>query len=237
MQVLALLPARGGSKSIPRKNIAPLGGKPLLSYAVNAVRRSPGVARIIVDTDDAEIAAVARGLGAETPYVRPAELAKDDTPTMPVLRHALEWLQENESYAPDAVLLVQPTSPFVRTEQISAAIDLLAAHPEADSVTSVQEVPNHFHPFNLRRIEDDGFLRFADPEKRAQYNTRQSKPVFYAIGNLWLFRPEVIREKNIPIGDRCLPLVISGLSTFDVDGPEDLRTAEALVPILIPRDA
>ncbi len=234
MKVLAILPARGGSKSIPKKNIADLGGKPMLAYGIAAARACPAVSRIVVDTDDAEIAAVARAHGAETPYVRPAELATDTSPTMPVLRHALEWLKANEGYGPDAVLLLQPTSPFVRTQEIADAIALLAAHPEADSVTSVQEVPNHFHPVNLRRIEEDGCLRFANPEERAKYNTRQSKPVFYAMGNLWLFRPEVIREKQIPIGDRCLPLVISGLSTFDVDGPEDLRTAQALVPVLFP---
>lgn len=233
MNVLAVLPARGGSKSIPKKNITPLGGRPLISYALAAVRSSSAVSRTIVDTDDAEIAEVARGLGAETPYLRPAELAQDDTPTMPVLRHALAWLEKNESYVPDALLLVQPTSPFIRAREITDAVALLAAHPEADSVTSVQEVTNHFHPFNLRRIEDDGFLRFADPEKRAKYTTRQSKPVFYAMGNLWLFRPQVIREKNIPIGDRCLPLVIRGLSTFDVDDREDLRIAEALLPVAL----
>lgn len=231
MNVLVVLPARGGSKSIPKKNIVPLGGKPLIAWAIEAAKAATRVDRVIVDTDNDEIAAVARQCGAETPYLRPAELAQDDTPTMPVLRAGLAWLAEHEDYRPDALLLVQPTSPFIRAEQIDAAIALLEAHPEADSVTTVIELPHHFHPYNLRRIGEDGYLRFAEPELRAAHPTKQSKPAFYAMGNLWLFRPEVVAKAQIPIGDRCLPLTIDWLSAFDLDSPADLAIAEALAPV------
>jgi len=234
MNILAIVPARGGSKSIPYKNIVPLGGQPLLSYAVNAIKKSPLVNRLIVDTDDQKIAAVAKKIGAEVPYLRPAELATDTTPTMPVLRHALEWLEKNEGYKPDYVLLVQATSPFIKTEEITAALELIVKHPEADSVTSVVEIPNNFHPINSRLITEDGWLQFVDPVERAKYNTRQAKPKRYAIGNLWVFTPSVIKTKDVPIGDRCLPLVIkNGLSVFDLDTPEDLEVAEALLPIVL----
>ncbi len=230
-RTLAIIPARGGSKSIPGKNIVPLGGKPLIAYAIEAVKKSRHISRLIVNTDDREIADVAKQFGAEVPYVRPAALATDSTPTMPVLRQTLEWLEAHESYIPDYIILVQATSPFIKTAEIDAALELIKAHSEADSVTSVVEVPNDFHPINLRLINENGYLQFVDPEARAKYITRQSKPKRYAIGNLWVFTPKVIREKNIPIGDRCLPLIISGLSAFDLDSAEDLEMAEALLPL------
>lgn len=232
-ETLAIIPARGGSKSIPYKNIVPLGGKPLLAYALSAISASRRVSRVIVDTDDNKIAGVAREFGAEVPYLRPAELALDTTPTMPVLKNSLAWLKSNEKYEPDYVLLVQATSPFIRPEQIDATIELMVANPKADSVTSVIEVPNNFHPINLRLIDENGYLNFVDPVERAKYNTRQSKPKRYAIGNLWLFTPAVIETKQIPIGDNCLPLVIDAFSAFDVDGPEDLAVAEALLPLAL----
>src|SRR3989344_7416004 len=158
-RTLAIVPARGGSKSIPYKNIVSLGGQPLLGYALQAIKKSIHISRLIVDTDDRKIAQVARECGAETPYFRPKELATDSAPTMPVLRHALQWLEKNEGYAPDYILLVQATSPFIKTEEINAAIELIQKHPEADSVTSVIEVPNNFHPINLRLISAEGYLK------------------------------------------------------------------------------
>lgn len=231
MEILAIIPARGGSKSIPKKNITDLGGKPLLCYVLEAIKKSKYVTRVIVDTEDKEIADVARKYGAEVPYLRPKELATDIAATMPVLKHSLKWLKENESYQPDLVLLAQATSPFMKTSEIDGALELIQKNPDADSVTSVIEVPNNFHPINLRLINEEGFLRFTNPEERAKYNTRQQKPKRYAIGNLWVFTPEVIYNKEIPIGDKCLPLVINELSAFDLDTPEDLKAAEALLPL------
>lgn len=232
MEVLAIIPARGGSKSIPRKNIVELGGKPLLAWVLGTVKASKLVSRALVSTEDAEIAAVAKKYGAEVPFMRPKELTEDATPGMPVIKHALEWLKEKEKYIPDYVLLVQPTSPFIKTSEIDAALELIQKNPQADSVTSVQEVPNHFHPINLRLLTDEGYLQFVDPAERAKYNTRQSKPKRYAIGNLWVFKPEVVYKKEIPIGDKCLPIVIKGLSVFDLDTPDDLEMARALLPLI-----
>lgn len=232
-KVLAIVPARGGSKSIPKKNIVSLGGRPLISYALSAIKASRLVSRIIVSTDDPEISEVSKKYGAEVPFLRPAELATDTAPTMPVLRHVLEKLKTDEGYTPDFVLLVQPTSPFIKTEEIDAALELIINNPKADSVTTVAEVPNNFHPINSRLITEDGWLQFVDPVERAKYNQRQSKPKRYAIGNLWIFTPEVIMKKDIPIGDRCLPSIIKMMSAFDLDTPEDLEIAEALLPIAL----
>ncbi|MEK7641166.1 MAG: acylneuraminate cytidylyltransferase family protein [Patescibacteria group bacterium] len=237
LEVLAIVPARGGSKSIPKKNIIDLSGKPLISYALAAIKNSKSVNRVIVSTDDQEIAGVAKKYGAEVPFLRPAELATDTAPTMPVLRHVLDQLKQSEGYEPSWVLLVQPTSPFIKTEEIDAAIELIKKNSEADSVTSVIEVPNNFHPINSRLITEDGWLQFVDPVERAKYNQRQSKPRRYAIGNLWVFTLEVIQKKDIPIGDRCLPLVITSMSAFDIDTLEDLEIAEALLPIALRGDS
>ena len=114
---LAIVPARGGSKSIPKKNIVDLGGKPLLSYSINAIKQSKSVSRVLVTTDDSLIANVAKDYKADVPFLRPKELAQDQTPTIPVIVHALQWLEEHEGSKPDYVLLVQPTEPFIRSEQ------------------------------------------------------------------------------------------------------------------------
>lgn len=231
---LALIPARGGSKSIPLKNIVSLGGRPLLTYTLQAVCKSRYVNRVIVDTDHPEIAAVATQNGAEVPYLRPQALAQDDTPTMPVLRHSLDWLEKTESYVPDYVLLVEATRPFIKTEDIDRGFDLILRRPDADSLTTVIEVPNRFHPYRIRFIDEEGWLTFALPEERMRYPTRQSLPKRYAIGSLWIMKPEVIRKSNIPIGDRCLPLIIEDLTSFDIDSLEDLKIAEQLLPLIFP---
>lgn len=231
MRVLAVIPARGGSKSIPRKNIALLGGKPLLQYALDAAKGSKLIERIIVDTEDREIAEVARTGGADVPYVRPQELAEDSTTTMSVLRHGLAWLGSEQAYKPDALLLLEPTRPFIRSEQIDRAIETLAGRPDADSLCTVFPLPNRFHPSRIRYIDEHGWLQFCSPEDRLRLSSRQTLPPRYAIGNLWLFRPEVVETKSLPIGDRCVHLPVDELSCFDIDEPLDLRMAEALLPL------
>src|SRR6185437_3473837 len=133
---LALVPARGGSKSVPLKNIKPLGGRPLIEYVVSAVAASEVVDRICVTTDDERIAAVARSAGAEIPFLRPRELATDTSSTLDAIEHALTWLDEHEEYRPDLVLLVQPTEPFVRADEIRGALELLLQR-DADSAITV----------------------------------------------------------------------------------------------------
>ena len=155
-EVLALIPARGGSKSIPRKNILPFAGHPLIAYSIAAGLAAETVSRVIVSTDDVEIAAISRQYGAETPYMRPQEFACDGTPDLPVFKHALEWMSENEGYVPEIVVQLRPTSPCRRVIHINEAVYRLIEHPEADSVRTVC-LPFQ-NPYKMWRIKPDGFM-------------------------------------------------------------------------------
>ena len=209
-----------------------MGGKPLISYAISAAVDSRSLDRIVVATDDQEIAEVARSYGAETPYFLSKEITEDNVPMMPVLRDVMDWLEKNDNYTPDYVLLVQPTSPFVQVDQIRRAFELIKKRPEADSLTTIVELPSDHHPFNLRLINEEGYLHFAMPKERELHGVRQTKPKRYAFGNFWIFKPEVIKAKNIPIGDKCLPLFIDETYAFDINTANDLAMAEKLLPII-----
>src|SRR5262245_50748963 len=172
MEVLGIIPARGGSKGIPRKNLAPLGGRPLIAYTCDAARASLRLTRFMVSTDDEEIFEIARALGPETPLLRPARLAADDTPMVDVLLDIVATLERRERYRPDAVVLLQPTSPFRRAEHVDAAIELLESSG-ADSVVTVMAVPHQFTPSSLMRQEGNRLVPAGDSELRLR---RQDKP-------------------------------------------------------------
>jgi N-acylneuraminate cytidylyltransferase len=180
MHILALIPARGGSKSIPRKNIRPLAGQPLIAYSIAAGLQSRLVTRTIVSTDDEEIAAVARACGAETPFLRPAEFAQDTTTDFPVFTHALGWLKEHEGYTPEIVVQLRPTSPIRPPACVDGAVQLLLDHPEADSVRGI--VPSGQNPFKMWRVDENGQMRplLNVPGIEEPYNApRQSLPQTY----------------------------------------------------------
>src|SRR5512137_1014732 len=136
-EVLAIIPARGGSKGIPRKNIRNFSGYPLIAWSIAAAKQSESVTRVIVSTDDEEIAAVAREWGAETPFLRPAEFAQDKTTDLPVFEHAMKFLEEIEGYHPDIVIQLRPTSPIRPQGMVDSAIRILLNHPDADCVRGV----------------------------------------------------------------------------------------------------
>src|SRR5690242_8069665 len=171
MNVLGVIPARGGSKGIPDKNLAPLCGRPLLAYTADAVKASRRITRAIVSTDDQRIAECARSLGLDVPFMRPASLSGDDTPMLPVLQHALDAMGVN-GFAADAIVLLQPTSPLRRAEHIDAAIDSLE-RTGADSVVSVVDVPHQFNPTSVMRLEDGWLKPFLDAPTVTR---RQDKP-------------------------------------------------------------
>src|SRR5690606_26912718 len=162
MRVLGLIPARGGSKGIPRKNIRLLCGKPLLQYTVEAALGAVRLTRIILSTDDEEIAEVGRACGVEIPFLRPAELARDDTPTLPVVKHAVQWLETRGEYF-DAICLLQPTNPLRRSEDIDNCIDLLE-RSHADAVVSVAPVPVKYNPHWVYFQGEDGLLHLSTGE-------------------------------------------------------------------------
>jgi N-acylneuraminate cytidylyltransferase len=229
-EVLALIPARGGSKSIPRKNIRPFAGHPLLAYSIAAALAAETVTRLIVSTDDAEIAAVARQYGAEVPFLRPVELAQDDTPDLPVFQHALRWLEENEGYRPEIVVQLRPTSPLRRVHHIDQAVYRLLERPEADSVRSVC-VPFQ-NPYKMWRIGPDGFMRpLIETDLHEPYNLpRQALPeVYWQTGYVDAAWVDTILVKNSMTGTFILPLIIDPGEWIDIDTPDDWRRAERLL--------
>lgn len=231
-QVLTLIPARGGSKSIPRKNIRPFAGHPLIAYSIAAGLCAETVTRVIVSTDDDEIAAVARRYGAETPFLRPDEYSQDNTPDLPVFQHALNWLEEHESYRPEIVVHLRPTSPFRRVSHIDEAVYRLMARPEADAVRTVC-VPFQ-NPFKMWRIEPDGFMRPLGVElgiSHEPYNQpRQMLPeVYWQTGYVDVAWSDTILVKDSMTGERILPLIIDPSQWIDIDSADDWRRAERLL--------
>lgn len=229
-EVLALIPARGGSKSIPRKNIRLFAGHPLIAYSVAAGLAAETVTRVVVSTDDAEIAAVARRYGAETPFLRPPEYSQDATPDLPVFHHTLDWLAEHEGYTPDIVVQLRPTSPLRRTLHIDEAVYALLARPEADSVRTVCEPFQN--PFKMWTIGGDGLMHpLMDIGFKEPYNMpRQLLPqVYWQTGYVDAAWANTILEQDSMTGQRILPLVINPSEWIDIDSPDDWRRAERLL--------
>jgi CMP-N-acetylneuraminic acid synthetase len=229
-EVLALIPARGGSKSIPRKNIRLFAGFPLVAYSIRAGLAAGAVNRVVVSTDDAEIAAVARRYSAETPFLRPAELSGDDTPDLPVFQHALKWLADHEGYSPEIVVQLRPTSPFRRVAHIDQAVYALLEHPQADAVRTVC-IPFQ-NPYKMWQISTDGYLNPLLKTSFAEaYNMpRQILPaVYWQTGYVDAARATTIVDKNTMTGENILPLVIDPSEWIDIDSPEDWRRAERIL--------
>ena len=150
-EILAIIPARAGSKGIPRKNIRLFSGWPLLAWSIAAARQSKSISRVIVSTDDEEIASVARQFDAEVPFLRPAEFAKDDSIDLPAFQHALEWLDKHEKYQPEVVVQLRPTSPLRPPGLVDAGVQVLQGHPDADSVRGV--VTAGQNPYKMWRLQ------------------------------------------------------------------------------------
>src|SRR5512143_1698200 len=204
--ILAIIPARGGSKGIPRKNIRDFAGYPLIAYSIAAALQASSVTRTIVSTDDAEIAAVAREWGAETPFLRPAEFAQDNSTDLPLFEHALHWLALNESYRPDVVVQLRPTSPIRPRDCVDRAVSILLAHADADSVRGV--VPAGQNPHKMWRLsgEDAPMKNLLD----VPYNARREAlpPIYWQTGHSDAVRRATIEEKHSMSGSRVYPLII-----------------------------
>ncbi|MBL0346940.1 acylneuraminate cytidylyltransferase [Candidatus Villigracilis affinis] len=230
--ILALIPARGGSKGIPRKNIRNFAGYPLIAWSIAAAKQSELVTRIIVSTDDEEIAAVAREWGAETPFLRPAEFAQDKTTDLPVFEHALKWLEDVEGYRPDIVIQLRPTSPIRPHAMVDDAIRILLEHPDADCVRGV--VPAGQNPFKMWRFNGEGKplnpLLTVDGIAEPYNAPRQIlPPVYWQTGHIDAIRESTIANKKSLTGDVIYPLVIDPKYTVDIDTLPDWAKYEALV--------
>lgn len=227
--VLALIPARGGSKSLPRKNIRAFAGYPLMAYSIAAGQQAESVDRVLVSTDDEEIAGIARHFGAEVPFLRPRELARDDTLDLPVFEHALHWLEEEENYRPTIVVQLRPTSPLRPRDLVDRAVGTLLAAPEADSVRGV--VPSGQNPYKMWRRESDGRLRplLEDGPPESYNRPRQGlPPTFWQTGHIDVIRRSTILEQGSMSGQVVLAVDVDPRYTVDIDNELDWRRAEAL---------
>jgi len=231
VEILALIPARGNSKSIPRKNIREFAGYPLIAYSIIAALRSKHVTRVIVSTDNEEIAAVSREFGAETPFLRPAELARDDTMDFPVFEHALLWLEENEKYKPEMIVQLRATSPVIPVKLIDDAIEALINHPKAGSIRGV--VPSGQNPYKMWHIQANGTLMpilQIDGLPESYNAPRQKLPeTYWQTGHIDVLRRETILGKRSMSGDAIIPVVIDPAFAIDIDTLLDWKRAERLV--------
>jgi CMP-N,N'-diacetyllegionaminic acid synthase len=227
VNVLGIIPARGGSKGIPRKNVRLLAGKPLLQYTADAARAARRLTRVILSTEDQEIAEVGRQCGLEVPFLRPPELARDDTPTLPVLQHAVAALEKaGERF--DAICLLQPTAPFRRTEDIDGCIDLLIK-TGADSVVTVLPVPPEHNPHWVYFRNDQGLLRLSTGEDAPIPQRQLLPPAFHREGSVYVTRRDVLMERNSLYGSKVAGFLIEASRSVNLDTAEDWARAEAIL--------
>ena len=229
-EVLAIIPARGGSKGIPRKNLVHFLGDPLITHSIRHALGCKSITKTIVSTDDDEIASLSRKLGADVPFMRPSELAEDHVLDWPVFVHALKYLEKQESYKPDIVVHLRPTTPYRKTEWIDEAIQLLLDNPQADSVRSVSEPEKH--PYRMFSIDDSGFL---DPIMKHKHPEpyllrRQDLPkVYYYNCVIDVTRPETIFLMKSMTGQHILPFIMNSEEVLDIDRPLDLEIGQFIV--------
>jgi N-acylneuraminate cytidylyltransferase len=230
-RILGIIPARGGSKGLPGKNIRPLAGVPLIGYSIAAGAQVPEITRTIVSTDDAEIASVARSLGGDVPFIRPAELASDRATTMAVLAHALEQIETDEQAFYDAILLLEPTSPTRDPATLSAAVQVLKDSPEADGVVSVS-TPT-FDPLYVGvERTPDGMLTRYFPEAAGITRRQDTARHFERInGNFYLWRTPFIRRVKASWVDegRFVPYSLPESQSCSIDDEYEFHLIEALV--------
>lgn len=232
VEVLAIIPARGGSKGIPGKNIRNFAGYPLIAYSIAAALQAHSVTRTIVSTDSEEIMQVSRQYGAEVPFLRPQKFAQDNTLDLPVFQHALNWLAEQEGYYPAVVVQLRPTSPVRPRTCVDDAVNILLDHPEADLVRGV--VPSGQNPYKMWRIDPaSGQMQplLSVEGVPEPYNAPRQilPPVHWQTGHIDAIRPATILQKNSMSGEVILPLLIDPRFTVDIDTPADWPKSERLV--------
>jgi len=219
MKIVAIIPARGGSKGIPRKNVKKLYGKPLISYIINTALGVKDIERVVVSTEDEEIAEVVKKYGAEV-IKRPESLAKDEVPTLPVLQHAVKYLEENENYIPDVIVLLYATSPLLKANRISEAIKFLK-EKNFDSVMSVVEDKGHFW------IENNGKYKRLYP--KVLKNRQYTEPLFRENGAIYVCKRNLLMERGEIVGGKVGFLKMRREETIDIDEPLDFEIAEFLM--------
>ena len=227
MRVLGIVTARGGSKGVPRKNIRALGGKPLIAWPAEAALRSARITRTVLSTDDEEIAAIGRSVGLETPFLRPAELAQDQTPTLPVLQHAVSILETaGDRY--DAICLLQPTSPLRTAALIDACIGRFEA-AAADSLITVLPVPAEHNPHWVYFETSDGALHLSTGEATPIPRRQELPAAYHREGSVYVMKRDVLMMQSSLYGARVIGHVVDPEQCVNIDTEEDWARAESLV--------
>ena len=231
--VLGVVTARAGSKGIPGKNTKLLAGKPLIAYTIEAALASGVFDRLILSTDDEQAARIARDLGCEVPFMRPADLSTDGTPHLPVMVHAAAWLREHDRYDPEWTMILMPTSPLRQPRHIVESVEL-ALSSGADSVVSVDEVPAHFHPLRMLTVDDRGWARLlvGDRPVRQRPVRRQGMPPAWVFnGAIYLFRTTLLFDPVEPnlYGERVAAYPMTPPYGHNIDGAADWVEAERIL--------
>lgn len=236
IEVLALIPARAGSRRVRNKNIRTLGGKPLIAYTIQAARKAKTIHRVIVSTDSEEIAKAAKKYGAEVPFLRPKGLAGAHSTEFEFHQHALKWLAENEGYHPDLIVNLYPTSPFRKAETIDRAVRKLLAHSTADTLRSVRKCSEH--PYKMW-VKGNGkqstFLKpFVDKGSKSKSGVHTLSyhllpEVFIQNASIYIVRPKVIQKYRSTIGKKVLAFEMDEFESVDINSPVDFKFAESLL--------
>ena len=224
--ILGIVPARGGSKGLPDKNLKLLAGHSLIAHAADTARQAGIFDRLILSTDSNEIATEGRRSGLEVPFMRPPHLATDDAPMFPVICHAIEAL-ESTGWNPDIVVLLQPTSPLRQPDHIRTAVDLLQT-TEADAVVSVVEVPRHLSPDYLMRVENDNLVPFLHEGEKV-IRRQDTRPAYVRDGTVYAFWRKTIQRYSSIYGAHCHAYVIPASASVTIDTESDWTQAERML--------
>jgi len=228
--ILGLIPARGGSRRVPRKNIKEFLGKPLLFWTIEAARESGVLKRLILNTDDPEIAQIGKDYGVKVPFMRPKELAQDDTPIFSVIKHTVEWLKDKEGFMPEWIILLEPSSPGHRPFHIREAIELIGKRDDIDSLVGISEIPSHYSPFKaLKMNEKDMIFRYSDSEpiRNLIHRNQDLSKLYFINSALYAFKTENLFSARPSLwGDRALGYLMDSKYALDIDTLEDWIMAE-----------
>ena len=226
MRILGIITARGGSKSIPGKNIKTLAGKPLIYYTIEAAKKSKYLTRTIVSTDDKKIAEISRELGIEVPFMRPEYLATDTSKSLDVVKHAVMELEKTDQTY-DYILILQPTSPLRRTEDIDKAIET-ASRLKADSLIAIRRVYDS-HPLRVRKIDGKGFLLPYCGSEPEGIRRQDLPPAYVRNGAIYLAKRDLVMEKNTIYGDKVYGYEMPEERSIDINSEVDFLLAEVII--------
>ncbi|MFH0919376.1 MAG: acylneuraminate cytidylyltransferase family protein [Fibrobacterota bacterium] len=236
MKVLALIPARGGSKRVPSKNIRPLIGKPLIGYTIETALNAKSVTRVLVSTDSNEIARIARSFGADVPFMRPPELAGDTSTEYEFHAHALAWLQEHQQFTPDYIITLYPTSPLRTSASIDAALNKIVTYPDADSLRSIRKCSEH--PYKMWTKRDELLTPFIPKEDSGSHTlSYQMLPeVFIQNASIYITKPGTLLKYHNTVGAKVVSFVMSEEESVDINSELDIIVAEKLLERKSPKE-